>query len=74
MVLTLGILVCVLIWSWCIKLETFAIALPWHISYAMDYGLNSMYALHILHDTFIKHGSALKSGINYMPWVLIYIN
>ena len=33
-----------------------------------------MYALHILHDTFIKHGSLLKGCINYMLWVLIFVN
>ena len=34
--------------------------------------LNTMYLMHILYGTLIKHGSWLKGCINYMLWVLIY--
>ena len=72
MVLTLGILVCVFIWSRCIDLKPYNIH---SMEYFICHGpwLNPMSLMNILHGMLIKHGSLLKGCINYMLWIFIYV-
>ena len=50
--------------------ETISIALPWHISYAMELWLNLCYSMYTLYGTLNNTWlCVLRGDINYKKWV-----